>query len=912
MNAFQKLVARGWWAIALLFLAGAGVAAWFLPGFSVEAGTDVLLNEDDPDLAYYNQTRADWVYDEYIIVCAHRKDGWFNKEGLQQLNGLSKDLKAVKHVKEQTSILTVPLLANVKQGLTIVDAKTDELDERIDYAKAKQELLGHTHAVGNLIAPGGEEASILVYLKVPEGVNEFEPLRMKLIIERNSLKTDAARRAELERQILDIDPKYNAAKNELGARRIEFVNGVRDVSKKWGATLGTPLRLSGLSHINVNLLEQIRADLKVFGIASFALFTLMYFAVYRKLRWTLLPILACVLPVIVILGSMVAAGKSVTVITSNLPVLLFVLMLPYSVYFVERYCERRSLFPDEDPKVSTTMSPLEIWTPCLYSCTTTMAGTASLLTSGINPVRVFGLMMTIGMGLGLATIMLFLPATVIPLRGLKYSGLGAQSEPIRAVRPLVAMVLRVPLLVVLVSLAILGVSVWGATKITVENKFIDYFWPSSEIYQGLDFIDKKMGGTTPLEIILETDQRRRFECLKCAKLLTADMMDAGKCRTCGERAKKHPGFFETPQGLAALESVGAFFDGVPETGNMRSFKTLVDEVKKSVKLPEASVIGVVSTLAKATVRDFCTPDYATSRIQVRMKETAPTLNRNRILGALRAHLRSLESGPLKGVRVRETGIFVLYANMLNSLIQSQKDTFVMVVAAIWVMLVVLFVYFPEMSKNASTALATGLFVLVAIGLGAWMWPTFGWKTFVVITETKWVLIWLGLSLVALIVAAAGIAFAKSMTPARALGRWLIETPALPTIILIPQVLPVFVVLGAMGFAGIPLDMVTVMIASMAMGVGIDAAIQYTVRYKIELAMTGGDVREAVKRSHSTIGRSIMIATSIVFAGFIILALSQFRPTMYFGLFTGLAMLMGLFASLTTLPAMFVLLKYPRR
>ena len=151
-----------------------------------------------------------------------------------------------------------------------------------------------------------------------------------------------------------------------------------------------------------------------------------------------------------------------------------------------------------------------------------------------------------------------------------------------------------------------------------------------------------------------------------------------------------------------------------------------------------------------------------------------------------------------------------------------------------------------------------------------------------------------------------------MTPMRALGRWMIETSALPTIVLIPQVLPVFVVLGAMGFTGIPLDMVTVMIASMAMGVGIDAAIQYTVRYKIELAMTGGDVREAVKRSHSTIGRSIMIATSIVFAGFIILALSQFRPTMYFGLFTGLAMLMGLFASLTTLPAMFVLLKYPRR
>jgi hypothetical protein len=140
---------------------------------------------------------------------------------------------------------------------------------------------------------------------------------------------------------------------------------------------------------------------------------------------------------------------------------------------------------------------------------------------------------------------------------------------------------------------------------------------------------------------------------------------------------------------------------------------------------------------------------------------------------------------------------------------------------------------------------------------------------------------------------------------------LFRSALLALLVLLPQVLPVLLVLGVMGFTRIALDMVTVIIASVAMGIGIDAAIQYTVRFRLELALTAGDVKAAVTRSHATIGRAVLISSSIVFCGFGVLMLSNFVPTFYFGLFTGLAILMGLFASLTTLPSLFVLLNYPR-
>jgi hypothetical protein len=776
MNLYHRFIARGslWILFSTLFLA---VAAFLLlPRFAVEAGTDVLLDDRDPDLEYYNQTRSDWGTDEYVIVCV-TKDDWFTPPNIATLISYEKVLAGLPHVRKTLSIAGVPLLRNGSlEPITLAEPK-------VDLARARKELIEHTQAKGNLISSNGRDLSVLVYLDPPADVVRFDPVYGKL-------RREAGRDPKAAEQL----KRWEVGVAELNVRRQRLVAEVRRLAAEWRPKFDEPVRLSGLPVININLVEHVSDDLKVFGVASFAFFTLMFVAIYRKIRWTGLPIVACVLPVVLILGLMVATGNKVTVITSNLPVLLFILTLPYTVYFIERYRERRALFPAEDAAGTCAGAGRDIWTPCLYSSTTTMAGFASLLTSGIVPVRTFGAMMTLGMGVGLGAVFLFLPAATRRLRTLGVARSAEATGPIPPLRPLLRAVLKAPWLVVGGSAAILIVAAWGTTRLKVETKFIDYFWPSSEIYVGLDYIDQRMGGTTPLEIMLRSETK---------------------------------GHFRTLEGLKALAAAGAFFDGVPETGNMRSVRTLLDEVRKRSGSDDGEILEFLEENFPELVSEFTNKNATVSRVLVRMRETAPTLNRNDILRRLRAHL---ESHPdLKGLtEKRPTGVFLLYANMLNSLIQSQKDTFLIVVASIWLMLVILF-----------------------------------------------------------------------------------RSPILATVVLIPQVLPVFVVLGTMGFAGIALDLVTVMIASVAMGVGIDAAIQYTVRFRKELARFG-DREAAIRASHATIGRAILIATSVNFAGFLVLFLSKFVPTVYFGLFTGLAMLMGLFGSLTTLPAMFVLFRYPRK
>jgi hypothetical protein len=110
------------------------------------------------------------------------------------------------------------------------------------------------------------------------------------------------------------------------------------------------------------------------------------------------------------------------------------------------------------------------------------------------------------------------------------------------------------------------------------------------------------------------------------------------------------------------------------------------------------------------------------------------------------------------------------------------------------------------------------------------------------------------------------------------------------------------VLGLMGWANIPLDLMTVTIAAITIGIGVDNTIHYIHRYREELEVDG-DAWAAVSRCHGSIGRALYYTTVTIVLGFSVLALSAFIPTIYFGLLTGLAMTAALLANLSLLPVL---------
>jgi predicted RND superfamily exporter protein len=142
-----------------------------------------------------------------------------------------------------------------------------------------------------------------------------------------------------------------------------------------------------------------------------------------------------------------------------------------------------------------------------------------------------------------------------------------------------------------------------------------------------------------------------------------------------------------------------------------------------------------------------------------------------------------------------------------------------------------------------------------------------------------------------------------------LGMFLILLRSLKTalIALAPNLLAICVVLGFIGWLNIPLDMMTITIAAISIGMAVDNTIHYIYRFRYEFKITG-KYTEVVHRCHSSIGRALYYTSLTVIIGFSILALSNFIPSIYFGLLTGLALSIALIAALTLLPQLIIVFK----
>ena len=765
---YSWVVRRAWLVVVVVLLAAGALAVSQFGKLGIEFQTTTLLDQKDPELKIYeelHETRT-WSQNEFAVVCASGVD-WTSEEGATLLRALVTDLEAGPEVGGTMSLLNIPLLRqNPDQKPNVLALAGGGMKyvggtAPINHESARIELLDHELATGSLISKDGRSTNVLVYLRVPE--------------------PGAPGTATTQ------------------ARWQQLVDGLRTVRTQWEGRLPERLRLAGVPLVYTYIMERVAHDLQVFGIAAAVLFSLGLLVIYRKIRYVILPLVTSLLPVVAILGYMAIAGVPFTVITSNLPLLLFVIALPYTIYLIERYLERRHLHPQEDGGEAIVRAAQSIWLPCVFSTLTTMAGFAAFTTSGIVPVKMFGILMTAGSLLSLLLVFLFLPSALQPWRPVPppspsssaATGTGGFG---RLSAGFARLALTRPRTIIALSTLVLVASIAGTFRLTAENKFTSYFWPSSDVYQGLEFIDQNLGGTSTLEIYLRS----------------------GKV-----------GHFKSAEGIASVAAVEQYFHAVPEVGSLRSLPALIREARKTFRpewfpsMQDGALVSLVQGMAPELFQDIMSPDGRTASLQVRFKETAPTLNRRQIIEGLEAHLASLKDSSLQGLEIETTGIFVLYANMLNSLIDSQRDTLGFVVGSIYLMLLLLFRKFR-----------------------------------------------------------------------------------LALVVLVPQALPAVTMLGVMGWGGIPLDLVTVMIAAIALGVGVDSAIQYTMRYREEIALDG-DPRAALSRTHATVGRAIWVATSIIVLGFAVLVTSDFFPSVWFGLLTGLAMLMSQFSALLTLPSLFL-------
>jgi len=777
--------------------------------FELDASADSLILENDAALKYYRSIREEYGSGDFLIVTYSPKLPLFSPESLADIEQLRDQLAKIEQVEAVTSLLDVPLVSSPPMTLNQITEgiRTLESDD-VDLALAQRELTTSALYQDLLVSSTGDTTALQVNLKRDERLAELTLKRDRLY----DLATPAADHQQRLKQLSTEIKTLNLALNKRQHQTIQQVREIMDRHRD-----NATLYLGGVPMIVTDSIDFIRGDLKVFGAGVIAFIVIILSLSFRSPRWVVLPLIACLGSAMTMMGYLGWMQWPVTVVSSNFVSLLLIITLSLIIHLIVRYRELAAINEgfSQFELVSETVRSKFI--PCVYTAVTTMVAFGSLLVSGIRPVIDFGWMMVIGISISFVLAFTLFPAALILMSRLDQTP--GESVTGKITTSLAHFIQRhnKATLVLFGILTLIGLT--GLPQLSVENRFIDYYKEKTEIFQGMSLIDEKLGGTTPMDVIIDAPKDEFFEggdgFSLTGLLLGADITASS--------------YWFNSAGLQDIAEIHTYLESLAETGKVLSVHTAMQmlEALNNGKPYSDFKLAIVYKRIPKDVKDALITPYLSAdgnqiRFSIRIYESDKSLKRQALIDKIYHHLTS-ELG-LEVEQVNVSGMAVLYNNLLQSLFQSQILTIGAVFFAILLMFMVLF------------------------------------------------------RAIRLSVAA-----------------------------IIPNMIAAGLILGLMGWIGIPLDIMTITIAAISIGIGVDNSIHYVYRFRQEFAIDQ-DYWAAIQRCHGSIGTALYYTTVTVVLGFSILAFSNFIPTIYFGLLSGLAMMAALIANLMLLPVLIVMFK----
>lgn len=783
--------------ILLIFLCLSLVAGTGFVQFRFDASSDTLVVQGDPKLLEYNRMSALFGGDDFVVL-TYRREDLFSDDALNDLAELQASMARLQGIDSTYSILDAPLIESPTIALEMIAQNYLTLDDPdVDRALAKIELTKSPLFENYLIANDGKTTAISGTLKRDLVLEALSAKRDKL----SGLDTEAGR--EVERAYVAQREIHKAKRQIL----IAELRSIRDMHPR-----RAQIFISGVPMIAADMLSYVKSDLQVFGAIVLVLIVTFLFIFFRKPRWVVLPLLICITSVAMTTGVLGLLGTPVTVVSSNFISLLSIISISFSIHLVVRYRELLVLggLNHEEMVLATMRSK---FAPCVYTALTTLLAFGSMLASGIVPVVDFGWMMCLGIMIALLVTYILFPTVLLLLGSATAST--TLGDPVRMTTWFQNLAIDKTRWVLLIAAVLFVASFIGVSKLEFDNRFVDYFHEQTDIRQGMEQIDRNLGGTLPLDIYIRFEPFEQYED-DFSTLGDADFPER---------------YWFTPDKIALLKVVQDHLEQRPEIGKVLSLAS-VEQIARGYNgggaLTGVQLVYLLGELPEA-VKQFLIDPYSDPasgwmRINARIPESQYVFSKKALVEEIERFLTS--EMKLASDDIVITGMIVLFSDMLKQLADSQIKTLGYVIGATLFMFAVL-----------------------------------------------------------------------------------LRSLKLAFIALVPNLLAALLILAFMGYAGISMDMMTVTIAAICIGIGVDDAIHYLHRFRLEL-LTAESTANAVIASHQTIGRAMYFTTMTVMGGFSILAFSSFVPTVYFGLLTSMAMGFALVANMVLLPSLLMTLCAP--
>ncbi|MDA9723644.1 MMPL family transporter, partial [Candidatus Pelagibacter sp.] len=493
--------------------------------------------------------------------------------------------------------------------------------------------------------------------------------------------------------------------------------------------------------------------------------------------------------------------------------LMLILTMAMNIHMSTRYLQLTEQFPNKHKFEILILTTRKMIWPIFYTVITTICAFMSLIFSQIKPIIDFGWMMTFGLVTSLLITFTLLPTLLSFIQSSNVTL--ARKKDSKITNYLSNLALDYKNYIFGLTGIIILLSIFGISKLEVENSFINYFNKKTEIYQGMKLIDEKLGGTTPLDVILKFPDSKNEE--------------EDSENDWGDEEENDEKYWFTKDKIDKITRVHNYLDNIEAIGKVLSFSSIIEVATKlNNNKPLGTLeMGVLYTKIPDTIKKEIIDPYISikdseARISLRIKDSLDGLRRNELINKINFDLENKLG--IKKDEFKLGGVLILFNNLLQSLFKSQILTLGFVMIGILIMFLILF-------RNIKISL---------IGV-------------------------------------------------------------------VPNFIAAFFILGIIGLAGIPLDMMTITIAAITIGIAVDNSIHYIYRFKEEL-VNFKDYDKTIKYCHSTVGIAILNTSITIVFGFSILILSNFIPTIYFGVFTGIAMLLAMISVLTLLPSLLLVFK----
>ncbi|MCK8827521.1 MMPL family transporter [Natroniella acetigena] len=894
----RKILNWPWWIIGIITILTIFFALQ-LPNIRINNAVEIFLPDDHPSKLANDKTEEIYGSSEVIAVAVKtNKDNILTKENLEILKVITDDLENIKNVEEITSIINADYIEGTAEGMEVDDLVTELPQSQDDILKIKERLISWEIYDGNLYSEDLKSTQISVKLRKDLEIEETEEV-------------------------------YFSLKDKLATyedNNLEFF-------------------IAGSPAVNVLMGNNMKSDLA--SLVPFVILVVLIslYLSFKNLGGVVLPILTVLISTIWALGIMALLNIKLTMVSTVIPVLLVAVGSAYGIHIISHYYddlrkEKAADLTEQKHRQIVLKTISDVGRPVALAALTTIAGFSSLAASSIIPIREFGIFTAVGVATALLVAITLIPSILLvrykSVKSKTDKSNGNENSTInKVILALYHYFSENKVRILVLSLVIIIVSTYGMSKIVIDNIMVEMFKENTEIRQADDFINQKFSGTNILNILVNGEERGSLtdpEILKSmeglSNHLTARYDEVKKVTSFSDFIKRMNKVMNYPE-----EEVETIDEGINDFGeeNTSSFgeettSSFGEENTSSFGEETTSSFGEedTSSFGEETTSSFGESDdtlesepsqaldrRGPSRNKISEKDMIVLLNQaiinadklnltgeeivrsiNRELNYKGEAYNEIPYDPSKYSAQNRSELknlisqyLLMYSGGLDDLINDQLEPSkakMMLQMSTGSNIVVKEVVeeiesyvdnnFPEgydIEISGSTDMALAVNELI------------------VSSQMRSIII-------SLIVVFLIVAINYKSVIAGIYG-------------IIPLAFSLLINFGIMGYSGIRLEIGTSMVASIAIGIGVDYTVHFLAKYSQEREKSD-DLELVCRNTLLSSGKAIIFNALSVAAGFAVLLFSNFNPLVDLGLLVAITMLTSSLAAMTILPALLNIFK----